>query len=352
MKNTFVDCFVINDNENECVIKTDQPISTMKLYWGLSLSEFPKEHYIGSYSSPKFVFERINRTDQRVYYCLVFENGESITFGERILNIPGMYNLRDMGGYLTNDGRRVKWGMLYRGDQLYNMDPKGMTYLESLGFKTIIDFRSKKEIDEYPNKVPKTVLNEYNFSPEAAIAILAGRLQNNEFESEADLMKEIAREALQHDVNAGDSKMINQQRNFVENADAIVAFKNTTQTAIKLENAPLFQHCKGGKDRTGFSAMIQLALLGVKKEYLIYDYMLTRKARAEKNKRYYQRFLELTENATYANYFYSLFDTKEEYIKEAIKSIFEKYNSIEEYVQEVYEITVDEISDFKNSFLE
>lgn len=33
----------------------------------------------------------------------------------RVVPIPGARNLRDMGGYPTRDGRRVRQAMLYRG---------------------------------------------------------------------------------------------------------------------------------------------------------------------------------------------------------------------------------------------
>ena len=51
------------------------------------------------------------------YFTLKFENGETLLCGYRILPLQGMYNFRDMGGYPNKEGKRVKWGKLYRGDQ-------------------------------------------------------------------------------------------------------------------------------------------------------------------------------------------------------------------------------------------
>ena len=36
----------------------------------------------------------------------------------RLLNFEGIANFRDLGGYPTEDGRQVKWGVLYRSGTL------------------------------------------------------------------------------------------------------------------------------------------------------------------------------------------------------------------------------------------
>lgn len=352
MKLGLCECFVLNDDTNECIIETDSNFETVDLYYSHTLDSFQSEHHLGRFKEKRFTYERIKNTKHRIYYWLVFDDGTKIQVGERILRIPGMYNLRDMGGYPTKDQRRVRWGLLYRGDQLFNLEEKGLNYVESLNFKTIIDFRSEKEIKQYPNKVPSTVTKSFNFSPEAEIAMFAGKLQNNEMMDDGDTLIKIAKESLAKNPIAGIQNMMDQQAKFVNDKTAIESFKNTIKIFANPNHAPIFQHCKGGKDRTGFAALIQLALLGVDEDYLIYDYMLTKKARAQKNKKYYDNFLHLTKDEAYADYFYALFDTKEEYIKNALSEIYKKYQSIEDYAKDKYDISEEDLEVIRNTYLE
>ncbi len=344
------ECFVVGENVNHCYIEKIDDYEYVDLYYSHNLDQF-EENRIGRYTTDSFTFNRVN-SDKRIYYWLVFPDKTRIQFGERILKIPGMYNFRDIGGYPTMDNRRVRWGKIFRGDQLFNLKDEGLDYVESLGLKTIVDFRSPQEISQYPNKLSSTIENSYNFSPEAEIAMFAGRLQNNELHDSPELMKSIAEDALKMNPNAGEQNMIEQQKKFASDPTAIDSFKKATNIFMNSQNSPIYQHCKGGKDRTGFSVMIQLAILGVEEKYLFYDYMLTRKAREEKNKLYYKNFLSLTQDEDQAKYFYALFDTKESYLQGAISKILENYPSILEYAKQVYGITDQEIKDIRNSYLE
>lgn len=351
MKIGLCECFVVNDSINESILEVDESFQFVDLYWSYQTDAYHTSNYIGRFEKKLFQFERIDDLNRRVYYHLKFHDNQEVVMGERILKIPGMYNFRDMGGYPTKDGRRVKWGLIYRGDQLYNLEGD-LNYLNSLNIKNIIDFRSTKEIEQYPNRVPNTVDHSYNFSPEAEIAMFAGKLQNNEIHEEGKQLIKIAQEALAKDPNAGIRNMMDQQVKFVTEPTAIESFKNTTKVVLNSDHAPIFQHCKGGKDRTGFASLIQLALLGVADQYLIYDYMLTQKARSEKNKRYYNNFLNQTGDPQYADYFFALFDTKEVYIQAALDAIHKTHDSIMDYAKEIYDITDEEIAEFRNDYLE
>ncbi|HEB28758.1 MAG TPA: tyrosine-protein phosphatase, partial [Porticoccus sp.] len=63
----------------------------------------------------------------------------------RKLPFKAAHNFRDLGGYKTTDGRQTKWGMLYRSDTLSELTHDDTMYLERLGLKRIVDFRSKEE---------------------------------------------------------------------------------------------------------------------------------------------------------------------------------------------------------------
>ena len=71
---------------------------------------------------------------------------------ERRVTLSGATNLRDLGGYKTADGRRVRWGLVYRSDQLAQLTDEDYQQLARFGIATVCDFRRDDERDRAPTK--------------------------------------------------------------------------------------------------------------------------------------------------------------------------------------------------------
>jgi len=69
---------------------------------------------------------------------------------QRILEIDGVINFRDLGGYQTEDGGTVCWGKVYRSAQLDRMTEQGVQDMAALGIKTVVDLRFGEETKRYP----------------------------------------------------------------------------------------------------------------------------------------------------------------------------------------------------------
>src|SRR5690554_967121 len=63
------------------------------------------------------------------------------------------HNFRDLGGYVARDGRSLKWGKLYRSDKLSDLSEDDRHFLERLGLRKIVDFRSDDERHESPHSL-------------------------------------------------------------------------------------------------------------------------------------------------------------------------------------------------------
>ena len=74
-------------------------------------------------------------------------NGEE----RRHLPLSGTYNVRDIGGYATVDGRTTRWRTLIRSDSLHRLAPEAQQTLLDLGLRTMIDLRRPAETAQYPN---------------------------------------------------------------------------------------------------------------------------------------------------------------------------------------------------------
>src|SRR5215207_1201965 len=63
----------------------------------------------------------------------------------RHLNLAGASNFRDLGGYLTRDGRIVRWRQIFRSNHLGHLTDDDAAVLRSLGVKSAFDFRGTTE---------------------------------------------------------------------------------------------------------------------------------------------------------------------------------------------------------------
>ena len=63
------------------------------------------------------------------------------------VDVEGCNNFRDLGGYPTRDGRRLRTGLLFRADGLHHLTPRGVATLrDELGVRDVVDLRSSGEI--------------------------------------------------------------------------------------------------------------------------------------------------------------------------------------------------------------
>lgn len=96
-------------------------------------------------------------------YCLEWAGGARTALGLRQLPMVGQSNFRDLGGYKTKDGRRVKWGLVFRSGKCNSLTEDDLAYLATIPLKTVIDFRSSSEQEAEPDKVPTTTVNCINY---------------------------------------------------------------------------------------------------------------------------------------------------------------------------------------------
>lgn len=149
----------------------------------------------------------------------------------RWIEMDGVGNVRDMGGWKAEGGKKVKYGMLYRGQKLEGVTEKGIATIKQLGLKTELDIR-------YANQkfqTPGTGMNyEFIESPGQYDTVM---------KREPEVFK--------------------------------ASYKRIFELLSDESNYPFYAHCNAGADRTGTYAFIVNGVLGVSYEDLTRDFELT-----------------------------------------------------------------------------
>jgi protein-tyrosine phosphatase len=184
----------------------------------------------------------------------------------RRLALDGAVNVRDIGGYRDSCGREVIRGRLFRGDSLSQLTGADAERLDQLGLRTVVDFRTSGEVllngpDRLPHGLDVTHL-----------PVSGGDLGSiYELIASGDQLRQ--RQAL------GDGRaasfMVGVNRAFITDTRQREAFGTTLRLLCTPGRLPLLYHCTSGKDRTGWMTAIVLTALGVPRELVLRDYLLS-----------------------------------------------------------------------------
>ena len=285
------------------------------------------------------------------YFEAVINGKKSGIFTERVLPLDGALNFRDLGGYKTKDGRTVKWGKLYRSDHLPKLSERDVALLERVGLRTIIDFRSAHERSVYPNKEINTVKYILDCNPNSHLSEVAGKA-GSLGEENRKLVRDLETGVVpKEDANGSGITSIRSYQQFILNENSHKAFGKMMQAVLNEDYAPLVFHCRGGKDRTGFGAMLILRLLGVDDQTIMDDYLMTMILRKERTEFKRKQYEALTDNPDYLGYLMSLIDARKEYMEAAYKEIEKKYGTTENFVLQAYGVTEKDIEKLKEMYL-
>lgn len=174
---------------------------------------------------------------------------------ERLLPLEGGYNFRDLGGYEGTGGKTVRWGMLLRSGTMTRLTPADFIYLKRIGLRTVADFRSMEERQiepvAWPDGGPTVLADDYKIDSNPMTRSL----------SQADLTEQNAFDAMAEGYRTIPYDLASQYRRMF--------------AQLLAGNAPLAFNCSAGKDRTGVAAALILTALGVSREDVLRDYLLS-----------------------------------------------------------------------------
>ena len=195
----------------------------------------------------------------RYYFEVSLNKGPKVIISDRRVPLEGSVNFRDLGGYETSDGRRVKWGQVYRSDNLGRLTDRDVAFVQQMGVRMVCDFRTQAEAQKLPDRYLQSDQNRYLHLP----------IQHGKFDP-ADTFERIKN---------GDIEWMTEEfmiKGYIKNIDHFASVWSTFFNRLAdSSNRPLVFHCTGGKDRAGICAALILLSLGVPAETVIYDHGLS-----------------------------------------------------------------------------
>ena len=173
----------------------------------------------------------------------------------RHFKLSGASNFRDLGGYPTSDGRTVRWRQIFRSNHLGNLTDDDVSVLRELGVRSAFDFRGTEERVAALCGMPEITVHSLPVEPTVVAALRAIAASGTPLST--DHAVEVMRGSYSGYVQ-------NNTQHF-----------RTLFAHLLEDRAPLVIHCTAGKDRTGFACALILHTLGVSRDTIAEDYLLT-----------------------------------------------------------------------------
>ena len=259
----------------------------------------------------------------------------------RILDIPGVRNFRDMGGYKNSDGVKLAPGRLFRSGHYAEIDEQTANLIASHNITTVVDFRSPNEkermaITWYEPWQPRYVDNPIGGNAAAWIREMFDRLSTTPF-PETELR---------------DQFILAFETMPIANASGL---KRLFDVLIDDDDggAALF-HCTAGKDRTGIAGALIMLALDMPEDAVFEDFLLTNKA-VDIDARAVEVAEQVSERAgrkVSAKAVLPLIGVEPDFLKAAFGVMGKEHGSIDAYLTKAMGLTPERRKKLQTRFLE
>jgi hypothetical protein len=229
--------------------------------------------------------------------------------GERHIGFGNVFNFRDFGGYRTTDGRTVRWGRLFRADDLCRLDAGDLARLGELGVRTVVDLRRPEEITRRGRV------------PEADYTYVHAHVEHSdwpvgEFPTPQSRVDYLVERYLDLAELGGEGLGL------------------ALRTIADPQAAPVVIHCVAGKDRTGLVAAFTLYALGVGEDDIADDFALSELAE-ESNWNWYGAQYPDTHMDAFPRRWEVYTVAPREAMPEFLAALRKRHGSVEQYLESI-----------------
>ena len=275
---------------------------------------------------------------------------------EQSIDMKGIGNARELGGYISKDGRQVKHGMLLRTAGLSNATESDLRLLsEKYHVETVVDLRMDAEVIQSPDP-------ELQGAENVHISILDEKEMESEMKKQNPALYEKFLKAQQELdlipllISSVDMGIVSDRLyiDFVSSESGKNGYRDLFENLRSLSpGRALLFHCTQGKDRTGVAAMLILAALEVSEETILRDYMLTNtynEALILKEREMLKR--KMIKETDIDRYLSAMDQVDSRYMENVLLYLKKEYGSVRNYILKELGQTEENLEELKKKFLE
>lgn len=269
---------------------------------------------------------------------------------QRVLEIDGVMNFRDIGGYVNRHGKTVRWAKCYRSAQLDGLTKKGIADMSALNIQTVIDLRFVDESVRYP-----TVLAGFK---NAEFIAWQDQSHDTEVAERSSEMQLSWKDSLESNdpVKVREAMRVNYPKKLYSHR----VIYRTLLLKIIDGQTPLVFHCAAGKDRTGVAAALILSLVNVADDIIVQDYLLTQQEIAGMAEFWMSG--GAVDNANYSDFqsrllskpkdvLRPIFEADITYINTLLEYVNLQYGGFERYALEKLQLTTEQLEQLRAQLL-
>jgi protein-tyrosine phosphatase len=259
---------------------------------------------------------------RRYYYLMVFDNRYRVKIAVRKIDVLGVQNLYDVGGYKLNGGENIKWGKLYGAGEIGNLNQYALKKLKNTGIRTIIN------LDDTVSERKDDFFKKSGFN-----VISVPFIENQMYK---DLQR---KKIINNDTMYKNSDYIH--REFIVKHQ--LEYKKIFDILLNKTNYPIMFHCASDKRYTAVIFSLVLTALGVNGQSIMENYRSVNSSSTISPKFTYY-FPAKSRKATS--------DAYEEFLNNFKKQIEKGYGNMNAYLEQEIELSKDDIVQLKGLLLE
>ncbi|MET0241679.1 MAG: tyrosine-protein phosphatase [Sphingobium sp.] len=251
----------------------------------------------------------------------------------RVLPLEGGRNFRDLGGYPTQDGRTVKWGVIFRSGSMARLTQGDWDHLCARGVRSLCDFRTTNEREREP----------FAWADQEGVQYWA-----RDYETSFAELRKTMQSGFASGEEAREGMMAGYRRLPYDQAPGYArVFEH-----LKAGEVPVIFNCSAGKDRAGTAAALVLSALGVPRAVVMEDFALTNevgqlhrmvKGGLERQGSLSVQSPEVIEAVLHAD---------PRYISAALDAVEAEHGSVEGYLRDVLDVNDAQLSGIRDHLLD
>ena len=256
------------------------------------------------------------------------------SFDEQEIRFDKILNARDLGGYVTAEGKTVKRNMLIRSGELAYASQTDLIRLQTeYKIGQVIDFRYAPDFVYCPDKriagvEYKNIPVKYNKSP-------SKKAPKKRYKR---LKKKSAKKLRKAAIKGFSKAKRSYTYSLVMSSYSQSMYRSYFDQLLANESGRgVLIHCTYGKDRSGVAAFMTLVALGVDEETAYQDYSMTNSFLKKYEKKAYKKGKRAV---------------KENDLRYAVNAAKQTYGSLENFLKEAYGLDAERLAKLRSIYTE